>query len=386
MLLAILFIPSCSSKETSEVDTAVTANIGWEYADEEIAINNNPISYNLGETIPVMLDGVSCGNLKINWVQKLGIWDYNNKTAVTNGVKESYTININVDMADNVTSGNMLIVSVKPYLLIGGKICGSMCCVGWSGFSETAQIYDGDSNINIEVGLQPEVLDITDAQILLKITDSNGVEYDDVVLANEYLANCSIGPSLVTSGQATVHSINGASFTINIRDVYYEEHETEDESGYVGNPTNFYDFVYDLSYDSGPTNSREVTFFDSSNKFAIPGKLVCYLTSDVDATKLYENSIEARRLEYSNLIDIFPYVTTKFSSVPIGESISASLNRESTCGKAIPTYARICFEFQEELEACTLDEILTFDGRFLVFQELIGERELAYYDIFADTE
>lgn len=380
---AMLLMQGCGNKaEGSDSQAEVTLT----YKDTGVAATPSQadIVFLPGETAPIMKDGGVYGSIKINWVQRLGIWDFNNHVAVTNGVKESYTINMVVDMSSNVDVGESLVVYVTPEIIVDGSNAGNKCCVGWSGFPETAQLFDNDKDVIIEVGVQPEVLDLTNAQVRLDISDSNGVVYDSVTLGNEFLAGSAPGPSLITDGEVTVHSINGAEFTVGVGSVYYEQHVVGEEQS--DDVRNFYDFVYSLRYDMLPTNGREVTFFDSSNNFNIPGKLACYLTSDVDDNKLYDSNSDALRLKYSNNTDVFPYVTETFVNVPVGKTATAQLNRESTCGAAIPEYVRVCFEFPEELDARSMEEIMQFDGRFLVFQQKIGERELEFYDAFQEYD
>ena len=140
-----------------------------------------------GETIPILLDGAVKGYLDVNWVQRLGIWDSTNTTAVTVGVKNSYTINLHVDMSESIESAESVILTVKPYTVDANWVVnGSPCCVGWSGFSQVAQLYDNTTAADIEVGVQPEVLDLTGSDVVLKLTDSAGNQYDDVVLSNNY--------------------------------------------------------------------------------------------------------------------------------------------------------------------------------------------------------
>ena len=108
-------------------------------------------------------------------------------------------------------------------------------------------------------------------------------------------------------------------------------------------------------------------------------KFVNYLTSDVDSTKLYDSVPAAQRLLYSDKLDMETYVTQEFSDISVGKTFTASSNRAVPETTGNPSYVRVCFEFPEEVEARSLEEMQNFNGRFIVFQSKIGERTLEQF-------
>lgn len=350
--------------------------VTYNVTEEKPAASNSAIAFEPGETIPILLNGSIKGYMNVNWVQRLGIWDYNNANAVTAGVKSSYTINLHIDMSESISSAESVILTVNPYTIdASGVKNGSPCCVGWSGFSQVAQLYDNTTAVDIEVGVQPEVLDVSGSSILLSLSDSDGNEYDDIVLSNAFITEASEGPSLVADGKATIHCINGGSFTLNVDNVFVESHEIED----MTDACLYYDYRYTVAYNSAPTSDREDLLFDSNSKNLLHTKFVNYVTSDVDGTKLYDSVPGAQRLLYSDKLDMETYVTTIFDDIRAGKRFSAINNRAVPSTTGNPTYIRVCFEFPEEVDARTLEEMRDFDGRFVVFQNKLGERVLDTY-------
>lgn len=374
--MPLILLTGCSKQKVEETENVIEKSqqiVTYKTTEETPVASSSAITFEPGETIPILLEGSIKGYMTVNWVQRLGIWDYNNANAVTAGVKSSYTINLHIDMSESIKSAESVILTVKPYMISasGAKI-GSPCCVGWSGFSQVAQLYDNTTDTNIEVGVQPEVLDSTNSTILLCLSDSVGNEYDDIVLSNAFISNASDGPSLVTDGTATIHCINGGSFSLGVTNVVSESHEIEDAT----DACVYYDYQYTVAYASTPTSDREDLLFDSNNKNLLHTKFVNYVTSDVDGTKLYDNVPAAQRLLYSDKLDTEPYVTTTFDDIGAGEQFTAMSNRAVPDTTGNPTYIRVCFEFPEEVEARTLEEMRDFDGRFIVFQNKLGQRVL----------
>lgn len=379
MSMLLILLTGCSKQTENEASEVVSTKqtITYEVTDESPVMDGNTaIVFEPGETIPILLDGTVKGYLNVNWVQRLGIWDSTNTTAVTVGVKSSYTINLHVDMSESIESAESVILTVKPYTVDANWVVnGSPCCVGWSGFSQVAQLYDNTTAADIEVGVQPEVLDLTGSNVVLKLTDSVGNQYDDVVLSNNYLTTASDGPSLITDGTATVDCINGGRFSLGINNVTSEEHAVEDGA----EPTLYYDYQYAVKYLTAPTSDREDLLFDSNNKNLLHTKFVNYLTSDVDSAKLYDSVPAAQRLLYSDKLDTETYVTQEFSDISVGKTFTASSNRAVPETTGNPSYVRVCFEFPEEVEARSLEEMQNFNGRFIVFQSKIGERTLEQF-------
>lgn len=357
----------------------------WTITKEQVSAINRQIEFMPGELIPVLLDGTVKGYLDINWVQRLGIWDFNNISAVVSGVKTSYTINVNVDFSESIGAGDSRIITIKPYLIdTTDTVIGNPCNVGWSGFGQIAQLYDKDKDINIEFGLQPETLDETDARIKLVITDNLGNQYDDIYLANKYLETASSGPTLVTEGTRTVNTINGGAFAIGVRQAHIESRA--DNSNNNNDSVRYYDIDYFIQYVNQPTNNREDLLFDSNNGNVLRTKFVMSVLSDVDITKLYTSDESATRQKYSNKTDLYTYVTTEFYDLQEQYEVEYTTNRIVPSSTGNPEYIRVCFEFPEEADARSLYEMRDFNGRFLVIQKQLSNRELEYFDYSMENQ
>ena len=357
------------------------STITFDKTGEYVKNSDAKVKFAIGEKIPIMLDGVVKGYLNVNWVQKLGIWDLNNTKAVKNGIKSSYTMNFNVDFSESFYGQKQKTISIYPYLIRNnGKVVGEPCCVGWSGFEQTVELYDKSNSGNCEVGLQPEIKNYTKkTNLVLKITDDAGNVYDDVYLSMKYLTKAEKGPSLLTDNKAAIiKCINGGKFSLKMRYVYKENHYEYKNKNSDISP--YFDFSYTIKYHSKPTNSKKDAIFDSNNGNKLQTKFVSYLTSDVDGTKLYDENPYAVHNLYNNKEQYEEYVTTKFKSIAVGKSKKIISNRKLDKGSATPTYVRICFEFPEEVQARTLEQMKNFNGRFVVFQEMITDRALGEYN------
>lgn len=380
--MSVLLLSGCGTEKNDSTENTVSndsdALLTSSGTNEFVKGSNLDLEFAPGETIPVLLDGDVTGYITVNWVQRLGIWDLQNAKAVTAGVKNSYTINMTVDFSQSIKSAQSRVVTILPYLVdSAGNTIGNPCCVGWSGFSTTAQFYDKTTVTNVEIGVQPEQLNIDNAHIVLKLSDSLGNNYDDIALSNSYITSASDGQALVASGSKTLHTINGGAFTISVPEVYVEEHT---RGGDTAEQT-YCDFVYGVNYDSAPTNSREDLLFDSNKGNALHTKLVAYVTTDTDGTKLYDNVTDAERLKYSDMLETEEYVTTKYIDLNLAGNTSVQCNRVLPTASGSPMYARVCFEFPEEKNARSLEEMKDFDGRFLVFQQKIGKRDLPEFSV-----
>lgn len=352
-------------------------------SDRVVTASNLNVIFNSDEIIPVITNGSNRGYLKLNWVQKLGIWDPCNATACANGIKTSYTINMNVDFSESIGSAQNNVITIKPYLIdTHGKTVGSPCNLGWSGFSTTAQLFDKNVSANIEVGLQPEVLDDSDTTVLFKISDSDGNKYDDIYVSSECLKNAEMKQSIIQDGaSATITAINGAKFNITVGDVSVNipvpisQQDIKD----LSKVTYYYDYNYNVKYESGPSNDSEDLLFDSNNGNQLHSQFITFLTTDTDNTRLYDGDSSITRQLYYDRDKLFSYVTTDFQDLNVGDDFTVICNKAIISKTGNPDYVRVCFEFPEEVEARTLDEMKDFDGRFLIFMCKISERELEYF-------
>lgn len=386
VIASMILLSGCAHSQGSEETeapvpvTEVVSNITYAETEEHIQITkNSAVKFARGETVPIMLNGIVMGYLKINWVQKLGIFDLNNSNAVKSGVKFSYTMNFHIDFTESFGDQIQKVIYVEPYLMKKGDTVGRPCCVGWSGFETALELHDQTTSGNCEIGLQPEIKSIKGCSLVLKISDDSGNQYDDVALSMKYLTKAEKGPKLLTAKSAAkITCINGGVFSLKIGSVYNENHYAD--SGAYSEILPFFDYSYKIKYLKAPTSNKKDLIFDSANGNKLRTKFITYVTSDVDSTKLYKGDIYAVRSIYHNKDEYVPYVTRKFGLLKVGKTKKVTDNKQLSDGSGTPKYVRICFEFPEECDARTLKQMKNFKGRFVVFQAVVKERKLKTYD------
>lgn len=377
-LCSVLFITGCSKKnvESGGTETITPLNVGVIKSEIKVS-DDSDIFFSSSDNIPIIRNHSICGLLKVNRITRLGIWDWYNQAAVTNGVKYSYSVNFTIDFSSSIkkTEDAVKILS-SAYLVDGsGGVVGKPCEVGWSGFEKIAQLYDSSPSMTVEIGVQPErVLEENDS-LELRLQTSDGAEFDPIFLRNEELVNAVEGPTLQTA-EVDVESINGAIYSVGVANVFFGSNPTTAGSN-DDDLKDYYDFSYSVWYKQAPSNSREVLCFDSYDGNALQTKLVLGVQSDVDSSLLYENDESALWFKFKDSSETESYVTTGDAAIKPGIEAQYSTNRlvpETTTVQ--PTYLRFRVEFPEEQKARSLQERLDFNGRFLVFQLPIGAREL----------
>ena len=361
----------CGSEDSVEITQGERI---WAESTESIITDSESVVFDKGDMIPVVDDGQIKGYLTINYVNSIGIWDYNNVNAVTAGIKNSYSMNATLDFTDTISDAENLVVTITPSIITDGKITGTQCNVGWTGYSTTAQLYDNTKVVTVELGIQPEQAITENSLIQLDITDSAGNVYDSIFLDNEYL-QAEANTHLITDDSFTIECINGARFTVGIEHVYYANRSRIDGTK-IGR---FYDIDYFVRYDSAPTNDREDLLFDSDNNNALHTQFVIGVTSDVDGTLLYESDPDAPRKNYADTLDWYSYVDTDFRDIQVGETAHYTINRCLPASTGNPNYVRLSFEFPEEFAARTDEEMEFFNGKYCVMQHKLEVRTLPNY-------
>ena len=95
------------------------------------------IKYDINETAAIIEDGKYVGYLKVNFVQKLGAWDWFNNSAMSQDVRSSLAFNITIHFEQNLRDHSGVLI--KPTLLLKneeGSVIGKSTELGWSGFSK----------------------------------------------------------------------------------------------------------------------------------------------------------------------------------------------------------------------------------------------------------
>lgn len=388
LLVCVLcfFICGCNKEaksdkvESSDVGETI-ATVGYETTDK-VVTDSGDIFFDSGDTIPIVKDNKVAGTLKLNRITKLGIWDWYNQTAVTNGIKYSYAINFTIDFSESIKSAddNVKLISNAYLIDSSGNVVGKPCDVGWSGFEKVAQLYDSSPVMTVEIAVQPEQNITENTELELCIKTSDGKEFDPIILDGSELNNAVVGPSVKTV-DADISSINGAIYTIRIDNVHFSVNPTTFGSN-KDDLKQYYDFGYAVWYKQAPNNDREVLSFDSNDGNSLQTKIVIGVQSDVDDTILYEQDTHALWFKYRDSSETMSYVTTGDATVKPGIEAQYLTNRTVPITTTVqPTYLRFRIEFPEEQRARNLQERLDFDGRYLVFQLPIGTRTLpSVYD------
>lgn len=365
------------SLSEEEINSVISTEIG----DSKAIVNDTADKVIFtDEHFPIMKEGEICGWGQINFIEKLGIWDWYNKMAIQNGVKTSYAINIQIDMSIYLESAEYLSIECQPYLEDNGEITGEPCNVGWSGFGSVAELYVSNKSSTIEVNVQPYTNDLSQSELLRLDFHSadNSIVFDTIYVGRTMLLNAREGANILTiTDKKVIGSVNGAQYTIEFSDVFREAHDTY-ETGSIERGTYwYYDFAYKIKYNSGPLNSKEVLTFDSFSNYSYVVPLKIQVISDVDNTVLNETVYTAQRLLYSDSTDTELYCKPFSGSIPVGGTLKMQNNRMIPAStKTDATYLRFILEFSEEQIARTDDELKDFNGRYTVWQIPIGVREL----------
>lgn len=371
-----------SSTESTEIIESTTAlNFTYTLSDEPVEIDYGAKElYGKDQTGIVLKDGKVSGKLKINFTEKLGIWDYNNTKVVAAGVKYGYAINLDLDMTELMSEVDIATILVEPVLYNkAGEVIGGSANLGWSGFSTFAELYPSTPTCTLEVNLQPYVRNVPDGSYVgIRISDKlTGVLYDELFYNLELLTTAKKGPSLLKENKTKViKSINGAKYEFSILNAYCDENQVDIDDRKTW--AKFYDIKYHLKYTKKPTKkNREVANFDSFNKYKLNTSVVLGVNSDVDSTLLYYNTKNAARYIWSDRNDVELYVTTTKWPILPGKTASLWVNRmlpKTTTEE--PTNIRIRVEFPEEADARTTSELSKFNGRYLVYQIEVTNRPL----------
>ncbi|MCM1172508.1 MAG: hypothetical protein NC393_10315 [Clostridium sp.] len=381
VVLAIV-LTGCSEKsEVTETTTSVYVQENT-LLQEYSLFQSEPVVFDSDYAMPIVKNGTLYGQIKINFAEKLGIWDLSNYKANQNGVRFSYAINCSIDMQDYVVPNEMINVILTPEILgYDSSVVGTSGYVGWSGYPESAELYENTVESNFEVVLQPIVPEREKWKYLVfHLADAtNQIQFDDLYVDLKCLDNAPDGAHLLTiNDTARISSINGASYTIQFHDVYLEQHKVKGDSKYRDGTYKFYDFQYDVTYDTAVADgSRSVLSFDSFNNFAITALPVMEVYSDTDDTKLYDPNHNAQRLVYSDRSITENYTWDFPGMLQFGETCTVSTNRMIQNDNSVkPAYVRVVLKFPSEAKARDFNEMRNFNGRYLVYQLPLDVRTL----------
>lgn len=379
ILIASVCMSGCSleqSKEevsTEELVTEEPANVGYE-PSTEIKMQPAPqIVYNPTDKALLTSDGKEYGTIKFNYVQNIGVWDWYNATAVTNGIKNSYALNMEIDATPLLQNQSAATITPTITLLDPNSVpVSAMCSVGWSGYTTKAELYDNTVKKTIEVGLQPYIADLADG-CLVKVDledTASKIQFDPIYYSIDLLRTATPGQTMHGANEEVpIQAANGAVYTIQFSPVEANQREYYNQSGKV----DLYDLEYQIHYVSGPTNNRSVSIFDSYGGNKISPDLRYYVISDKDQTPL-EDLVKTAS---ETLLDEKHLYVTDLQSFDVGGYYKYRSNRRIDEGVNVGLdYVRVIVEFPEEKAVRSDEEMQQFNGKYLVFQLPITKHEL----------
>ncbi len=346
--------------------------LSYEVKDElSVSPYEEPI-YSWGESAALIADGVYYGTLGIRQVELLGIWDWYNSSAIRYGVRNSYSFNLVFDVGDYLS--NRLTAKIVPTISLVnslGDVVGSSCSVGWSGFDEQLEVYQGDKIKAVEVGMQPYTSSIHgDYRLKIELVDTaSDVNFDTIYYDITPLKHAKQGAKLRTANDLVkLVSICGAEYQFSFTRVE-DNLRADTEAYYVDDRVRVFDINYVFKYLKKPDNNRGVTRFDSFTKNKANPELSFYLVSSLNDTKCTTRASTARIEKDYQLYD---YVTPA-TPLGVGQSLEMRTNLVNVLEDSIGEYVRIIAEFPEERAVRTDEEMLDFDGRYVVYQLGLSE-------------
>lgn len=362
------------------------ATVCFEKSSEQVVASSADVGdYKLHEIAPVIKNGTTVALLTINQIQRLGIFDWTSSEAVDSGIKYSYTINFKMEYPKELKNGESITFYLYPKLIdANNEIIGNPCIVGWSGFPDTAVFTASATETWLECGVQPIKSYKKATALVLDISDSYGNVYDSIMFSKDVILDADEGPSLLT-GDATakVTGASGAKLTIGIKNVHLEEcfdraYEFKWESDVEEAekiPTLM--FNYSISYDSKPTKNIEVSNIDTSTKESLLyTDFKIGAQSNVGNTMYYDRNVNLTRFAFSDSLALEKFVSATRYKIHAGTKAVYCENREVS-DAVINSSDSIRFqvEFNSDALALPPDQLMKFNGRFIVFDKKITSRK-----------
>lgn len=366
----------CTSKSVSNTENVSGTPLSCVETSEKINAAVGVVDFEPNETIPVIKDGKVFGFVKVNWVHKVNIEDTSNNKAAVNGLRYSYSVNMNIDFSKTLSTENLVITPKISLINSKGEIVGTQAKIGWSGYTQTAQLYDKSPSMNVELSVQPLVTDLSDTKILITLSDSEHVTYDNIYLSNTYLQQAVSVSEVVQVGQEKVISaINGATFGITLLKAEIDDFTNHHNDFSEPETESVYNIYYRVRYISPPTNTTEDLLFDSSNNNALHTKFIISANVSGSPNWLYKGYEKNHHLMFDGYTYSELYTTYEFPDIAVGETVDCVVCRKVDSAGS-NEYLRVAFEFPEEFDARNLEQMRDFNGRFLVFQAPLTKRVL----------
>lgn len=348
----------------------------------ELSQDEPALRYQSGQDAYILKDGKQQGVMHFNLAQRLGIWDYTNPTVVSNGIYYSYTFNLKLDFTQYFNQVESAKIEVKPELLNSkGEVIGEIANIGWNGFEQIAEIYKSNPVKNIEVCLQP-TQDFSDGDyIKFNLTDTeNNVVFDSVTYDVSLLKKATDGPTIKRIKDTTkIKSINGAKYSFTLNSVCSSQEYLNIDS--YSDLVKMMDLDYTVKLLKDKVNGRVVTRFNTFSGVQMNSEVKLAVNTCNNSQYNYTYYQDATRTNYSDVDDYVPYVTSNFPYIKKGETANNVTNRVLSydLDSEDPMYVRVIPEFTNERKARSDEEMLKFNGRYVVYQVELKARNLPKY-------
>ena len=271
---------------------------------------------------------------------------------------------------------------MKPELLNSrGEVIGEIANIGWNGFEQIAEIYKSNPVKNIEVCLQP-TQDFSDGDyIKFNLTDTeNNVVFDSVNYDVSLLKKATDGPTIKRIKDTTkIKSINGAKYSFTLNSVCSSQEYLNIDS--YSDLVKMMDLDYTVKLLKDKVNGRVVTRFNTFSGVQMNSEVKLAVNTCNNSQYNYTYYQDATRTNYSDVDDYVPYVTSNFPYIKKGETANNVTNRVLSydLDSEDPMYVRVIPEFTNERKARSDEEMLKFNGRYVVYQVELKARNLHKY-------
>ena len=319
--------------------------------------------------VPFVYKDEVIGFLKCNYVQKLSIYDWQNSKAVANDVLYSYAFNFTLELKKEFVEKNTLVWNVDGYFVQGEDVVGNSYFAGWSGYTNSIEVYPNKTSYSFEVDVQPNSLECK-PDLQLDFTTSEG-EKTSITVEGLALDKLKSSYGIHSAGEPVViKSTTGAQYTFSIDKVCINKELGSEESKSAA-----LDVEYTLRYDKGPKDTSITSKF---GKESMSGVLSFYALSDNGDYHNYSEDLTLERQipiydRYGNL-DKYESLAwyDKDNTVVLGKHRSMRTNRLMVSKFAEPLeYVRICVEFPEEITSLSKDSAC----RYVVYQIPLSQLE-----------
>ena len=378
--VAMLVLTACSSNTKSADTETAESNISYKESETQAKFLSTSFdNAKLSEFYPITRAGKTYGLIRLNQVEKLGIYDWTSMEAIDSGIKYSYTFNFTVRlMNDQVNTSKTFYVT--PFFREGDDVTGNTCVVGWSGFPQTAVFNSDSMSMYVENGVQPLKKVSKKTKLCVSISDADGTLYDEIAFSKSIFKHVHRGAQLHTGkGAVTVTGASGAKYSVNISDVQYAD--TYEDSYTFDDVTDWYEvpmkstlvYKYRVDYLKGPTKKLEVNNIDTSKKGGslLYTDLPISVQGNSDDTVYTERSKKLFWCDYKNSLIAKSCVSSKRYKIHVGKYAQYTDNK-NVPEPFIKNAKRIRFsvEFNSDAMALSPEKLMKFSGRFVVFERV----------------